>query len=74
MKVNKTQALLYIFALLLKRKSIAKKEVMSELEISDLTFRRYMQEMRAFLANFSMPYELVYDRVSDEYYFFEQAQ
>lgn len=68
MEVNKTQALLYIFETLLNKRKITKNDVLNQITISDLTFRRYIQELRAYLLNFNEPYEIVYNRKNDEYY------
>ena len=42
--------------------------IKNKLEISDLTFRRYMQEIRAYLINFELPYELKYLKSEEVYY------
>lgn len=68
MEVNKTQALLYIFETLLNKRKITKNDVLNQITISDLTFRRYIQELRAYLLNFNEPYEIIYNRKNDEYY------
>lgn len=68
MKVNKTQGVLFIFNMLIEQRSISKREVMSVLEISDITFKRYMQELRAYIDNFGKDYQLVYTRSEDQYY------
>ena len=70
MKVNKTQALLFMLTTLFENGKLSKKFVMQEIDISDLTFRRYMQELRAFLTNFNMTYAIRYSR-SDELYYLE---
>ena len=67
MKVNKTQALLYILSTLVKFGYISKEDITQEIEISDLTFRRYIQELRAYLANFDSGRELIYDKKEDKY-------
>ena len=67
MKVNKTQALLYIYSLLIKEKKIVKSNIMSKLEISDLTFVRYIQELRAYFYNFFTGYEIIYVKKDDMY-------
>ena len=67
MKVNKTQALLYIYSLLIKEKKIVKSNIMSKLEISDLTFVRYIQELRAYIYNFFTGYEIIYVKKDDMY-------
>lgn len=73
MKVNKTQALLLIFKTLLEQGCIVKENIMDQIEITDLSFRRYMQELRAFLYNFNIPYELKYSK-SDEKYYLARAE
>ena len=67
MKVNKTQALMYLLIVLITNKQISKENIKNKLEISDLTFRRYMQEIRAYLINFELPYELKYLKGEDIY-------
>ena len=68
MKVNKTQGVLFIFNMLIEQGSISKREVISTLEISDITFKRYMQELRAYIDNFNKGYKLTYIRSEDQYY------
>jgi hypothetical protein len=53
---------MYILTILLEKKEIRKEEIVETIEVSDTVFHRYMQEVRAFLYNFSMPYELKYLR------------
>ena len=72
MKLNKTQGLLYIFNLLISKKKIAKEDILNQIEISDLTFRRYMQELRAFFYNFYMPYEVRSSRSEELYILVEK--
>lgn len=67
MKVNKTQALMYLLSVLITNKQISKEYIKNKLEISDLTFRRYMQEIRAYLINFELSYELKYLKGEDIY-------
>ena len=67
MHVGKVQAILYIFEQLLKKQSITKNEIQSTISISDVTFRRYIQEIRAFLSNFNVPYEVAYSRSNNDY-------
>ena len=68
MKVNKTQALMFILMMLMKNKSFSKSEIMNQIDISDLSFRRYMQELRAFLVNFNYGYELQYSKTEEKYF------
>lgn len=67
MKVMKGQGLLYIFNILKSRGYIKKEEILNELEITDLSFWRYIQEIKAFIYNFNLPCELIYDRKSERY-------
>jgi len=67
MKVNKVQAIIYMFSLLQKSKKITKDEVLQTISLSDVSFRRYIQEIRAYLINFNEPYELVYLKKDDAY-------
>ena len=67
MNVNKTQAVMYILMILLRKGEIRKDEIMSVIDLSDLSFRRYLQEIRAFFINFDLPYELRYSREDDSY-------
>lgn len=68
MKVNKTQGILFIYSILLKKNEITKKDIMNHLEINELTFYRYIQELRAFLCNFNCDIELVYEKKNNKYY------
>lgn len=68
MKVNKTQASLLILSLLLINGSMSKEQIKSLVDITDLSFKRYMQEVRAFLINFDMRFEIIYRRKEEKYY------
>ena len=68
MKVVKAQCLLYIFNMLKDNGYIKKEDVLNNLEISELTFWRYIQEIKAFICNFNYPYEIVYERKEDAYF------
>lgn len=68
MKVNKKQGLLYIFYLLLTHQTVDKEKIMNELKIQEHSFWKYMQEIRAFIANFFLPYEIKYSRIEKVYY------
>ena len=72
MRVNKAQAILYIFDMLKEQKYIIKSQILSELNISELTFWRYMQEIRAYIYNFNKSYDLKYNRSEDKYYLEER--
>lgn len=68
MKVMKGQGLLYIFNMLKNRGYVKKEDIINDLEISELSFWRYIQEIKAFIYNFNLPYELIYDRKNERYY------
>ena len=68
MSLRKSQSSLYIFQRLLEDGSIKRNEIISILSISDVTFRRYIQEIRAYLVNFNEPYEITYIKTEDTYY------
>lgn len=67
MKVNKTQAVLFMYGLLYKHEFLYKEEVMTILEINNLTFLRYIQELRAYLSNFDTGRELLYSNKDKRY-------
>lgn len=67
MVFSKSQATLYIFQQLLEKGSIKRSEVISVLSVSDVSFRRYIQELRAYFVNFNEPYEIEYFKPKDLY-------
>ncbi len=74
MKVNKTQGVLFIYSILLEKKEIRKEEIMNRLEINELTYYRYIQELRSFLYNFNCCKELIYERKDGTYYLYETCK
>ena len=68
MKVNKTQAILFMLMTLFNKGKLSRIEVLQEIDISEQTFRRYIQELRAFLFNFNVEESLIYVRTEDRYY------
>ena len=68
MGLPKSQSSLYIFQRLLENGFIKRSEIISILSVSEVTFRRYIQELRAYLVNFNEPYEIVYNKTEDIYY------
>lgn len=68
MKVNKTQACLFILDILLRKGSFTKEDIFEYIEISDVTLRRYIQELRAFLCNFNNGKTIKYDYFNRKYY------
>lgn len=67
MKVNKSQATMLILKMLLENDYIIKDEVMSLLDINDLSFFRYIQEIKAFFYNFDTGLEIEYSRSENRY-------
>ena len=72
MNTTKTQALMYIILKLLQNKEISKEDILNVISASDLKFRRYMQEVRAFFYNFNIPVALKYSRSQNKYYLVEE--
>ena len=68
MKVNKSQSVLFILFLLLRDGFVEKQTVINEIEISDLDFYRYMQEIRAFFVNFNIGIEIEFQRKDGRYH------
>ena len=68
MKTNKKQGLLYLFNMLKDKKLIYKKDILSDLNIGENSFWKYLQELRAFISNFYLPYEIKYSRAKQAYY------
>ncbi len=73
MKANKTQGVLLIYSILLEKKAIRKEEIMNRLEINEITYYRYIQELRSFLYNFNCCKELIYERKDETYYLCEMC-
>ena len=58
---------MYMIKILIETGSLRKEDIISLIDISDLTFRRYVQELRAFFMNFGMNEKLIYNREEDVY-------
>ncbi len=67
MNASKVQAIIFIFKTLFEQGYIKKNDIQQTIDISNVTFRRYIQELRAYLVNFNEPYELKYDKSEDVY-------
>jgi hypothetical protein len=67
MLTNKTQTVLLIYYIFLSEGHLIKKDFLSRVEISDLSFKRYISELRCFFANFTPENSIVYDRRNDIY-------
>ena len=66
-KVRKVQVIIHIFKLLLENGHISRKDIQNIVTLSDVSFRRYIQELRAYLTNFNEPYEIIYNKSDDIY-------
>ena len=68
-KLSKTEIVLSLYTGLMDGKEIAMDEFCSNFSISVPTFKRYIQEIRSFLSNSYLPYELLYSRTEKVYKF-----
>ena len=73
MKVSKAQAIVFIYEQLLNNEFITKEDIQSAISISDVTFRRYIQELRAYLVNFNKESEIVFEKKCKEYLLVKRA-
>lgn len=71
MKVGKTQACLFILDMLLTKGSFSKADIHDYIDLSDVTLRRYIQELRAYLCNFTTNKTIRYDYTEKTYYLVE---
>ena len=67
MKVSKAQAILFIYEQLLNNEFITKEDIQSVISISDVTFRRYIQEL-ASLVNLNKEHEIMFDKKLTHYF------
>lgn len=63
----KTQAVLYMYDTLLKTGSFKREFIEEQLNIGNLTFHRYVEELRAYFTNFNAGYDVIYDRTHEIY-------
>ena len=66
--MNKCDIVLVIFYTLLKEKRLKKEDIMSEYEVSNATFARYIAEIRNFLLENEPALELTYSRKKKQYF------
>lgn len=64
---SKTFCLLYIYSKLKEKRVIYKRDILDELLINDLRFKRYINEIREYLDKTNSPYVIVYERKEDRY-------
>ena len=67
MKIFKSQAILRLYSTLIKERNIDKKIMIKELNLSNITFNRYLAEIRSYLERYEPNYVLVYRRHNDLY-------
>ena len=65
---KKNVSILYIYDKLLNNRYLDKKEVQAELLINDLTFKRYIKDLREYFSFMRKDEEIYYDRESDIYW------
>ena len=65
---KKNVSVLYIYDKLLNNRYLDKKEVQAELLINDLTFKRYIKDLREYFSFMRKDEEIYYDRESDLYW------
>lgn len=65
--MKKSEIILHIYHHLLLDKNVSKEETMKEFDISSLKFARYISDIRSFLVNEKIGYQLAYERKIDRY-------
>lgn len=68
MRLSKSQALLYLFTKFQHAKQVKKAEEIQRLELSDITFKRYVAEIRRYYETFCPTHSLVYSRRENCYF------
>lgn len=68
METNKTQAVLFMYDVLLKDGHLNKADFLSKVDASDITFKRYVSELRCYFSNFSLPYDIHYSKRDGLYF------
>ena len=67
MLLSKGQALLFIYERFAKEKRVTKASIQDICQISSITFKRYVGEIRGYYAQVHPDYEIIYDRKKDCY-------
>ena len=67
-RFKKNVSILYVYDKLLNNRYLDKKEVQAELLINDLTFKRYIKDLREYFSFMRKDEEIYYDRDSDLYW------
>lgn len=68
MDIEKTQAVLFMYDLFLRDGRLIKDDFLSKVHVSDITFKRYVSELRCYFTNFSLPYDIRYSKKDGIYY------
>lgn len=74
MSITKTQAVLAMYDDFLEDHQLTKSTFMANMEISDITFKRYISELRCYFANFAPRFEIHYNRETDTYYLEDRSE
>ncbi len=67
MHFKKTEACLFIYHLLLKKRKLSRNEILADYEISEISFKRYIREIKDFLHDANLPYKIHYSRHEEVY-------
>lgn len=65
--MSKSEVVLIIFYRLYTQKTIRKSDILCDCGINSLTFARYLADIRCFLIEANLPFELLYDKKNDCY-------
>lgn len=65
--MSKSEVVLIIFYRLYTQKTIRKSDILCDCGINSLTFARYLADIRCFLVEANLPFELLYDKKNDCY-------
>ena len=65
--MSKSEVVLIIFYRLYTQKAIRKSDILCDCGINSLTFARYLADIRCFLVETNLPFELLYDKKNDCY-------
>lgn len=72
--MSKSQIILYIYESLKKDGSISKKDIQDRCLINDLTFMRYIKEIREYLEKTSSNLTIKYSEKEERYYLLKKLQ
>ena len=60
--------MLALYDAFLSNSVVRKKDFLASVEISDISFKRYMSELRCYFTNFAPQYTIDYSRKEDTYH------